>query len=326
MCDVGQKVDSQFYQNMVKPQELSVPDWIGFIDGLMVDYKDVARPTIAITSAEPLLYDNLFAVVWHCTNNGFPVQLTTNGFLLPKYYKEILTTCVRDLYVSVDGTRDVHNDIRGNLRSWDNLMDGLNLIKNSEDFKKSGYPKIFINYTISDKNYFDLVNFMESISGIPYAGVTFSHMNFITSDMARLHNKRYAEYPATETCVSTAVFENIDIDYLWKEIETVRTKYKNVFFSPPMFSGVELKKFYFNPTEYVARYRECTIPWRAAQIFSNGDVGVSTRCFNMTFGNITNRAFSDIWFGKEIESFRKSISETKNGSFPACTRCCGVFS
>ncbi len=327
MCDVGQKVDSQFYQNMVKSEELPVEDWIDFIDGLKEDYIESVRPTIAITSTEPLLYHNLFDFIRYCVNNDFPVQLTTNGLLLPRYYNDVLNSCVRDLWVSIDGDRFVHNMIRGNNCAYENAISGLRSIAESKEFMVTGLPNIYINYTISDENYYDLNDFMESISIIPYKLVCFSHLNFVTNEMSVLHNKKYGDiYPSTPTCISNVNISNIDLDFLEREIESIRKKYRDVVFSPDIRTYKDLKTFYTEPTLYVGDNKQCRVPWRASQIFCNGDVGVSTRCFNLSFGNILNERFSDIWYGKKFEQFRNSILETKLGSFPACTRCCGVFS
>jgi MoaA/NifB/PqqE/SkfB family radical SAM enzyme len=307
---------------MVKKDELDISDWIFFIDGLVKDYKENSKPTIAITSTEPLLYNDLFKFIKHCKENGFPVQVTTNGFLLPKYYMDVIMSDLDELWISMDGTRDIHNKIRGNPKSFNNIVDGLNLIIQS-NFR---VPKLYFNYTISDKNYFNLTEFMEFINQFPYESVCFSHLNFITSEMAYIHNLNYGSIPATQTCISNSFLSNIDLKYLWKEIQSVSKNYKNVSFSPKINSLSDLEIYYRFPTLYVNQYKKCKIPWRASQIFSNGDVGVSTRCFNLSFGNVKNTRFSEIWNGNEFKSFRKSLSETKNGSFPACTRCCGVFS
>jgi Fe-coproporphyrin III synthase len=327
MCDVGQKVDSQFYRNMVKDYELTLNEWKNFIDNLVEIYPLDTRPCIAITSTEPLLYKDLFELIKYAKDNKFKVQLTTNGLLLPKFYKQIVESRVDELWLSVDGTENIHNSIRGNSNSFNNILVGLYQIINSEVYKSCGFPKIYLNYTITDKNYYNLIYFMEFVSFIPYELVCFSHLNFVTDYMANKHNEIYGNVlPATSTCIKGVNLDGVDIKVLWDQMNEIKSKYKNVVFSPNITSKSDLSMFYRFTGNPISKSVRCLTPTRVAQIFCNGDVGVSTRCFDITFGNIRDINFYDIWNGEKINAFRKMLSETENGFFPACTRCCGVFS
>lgn len=324
MCDVGQKVDSQFYRNMVKDYELTLDEWKKFIDDLVDMYPLDIRPCIAITSTEPLLYKDLFGLIKYAKEHKFKVQLTTNGLLLPKYYSQIVESGVDDLWISIDGTRLIHNNIRGNSNSYQNICGGLVGVGTLNPIT----PKIYFNYTITDENYFDLVKFMTEFAlNFPHESVCFSHTNFVSREMAYEHNELYGDiFPSTPTCVSNLDLNKIDVDILWDQMNKIKSEFKNVSFSPHITLKSELRKFYKTPQLPLNNSSKCNTPTRVAQIFCNGDVGVSTRCFDITFGNIRETNFFDIWNGEKINMFRKRLSETENGFFPACTRCCSVFS
>ena len=333
MCDVGQNVDSQFYRNMVREPELTVEQWKFFIDDLCGVYSKESRPCIAITSTEPLMYKGLFDVIKYAKEKNFKVQLTTNGLLLPKYYKEVIESGVDDLWVSIDGPREVHNEIRGNPHVYDNAINGLKLIKSDEQYKILKLPNIYLNYTITDKNYLFLEKFIFDIiwhEEIPFKSVCYSHLNFVTQNMSSRSNQQYGDIcVSTPTCISGidfSVFTRRVADLLSVQTSSILKIYTEfASFSPNIVKSEDIYNFYNHPEKYISNHTQCTTPWRAAQIFCNGDVGVSTRCFNLSFGNITKESFSDIWNGERINSFRKSLSKTENGSFPACTRCCSVF-
>jgi len=94
-------------------------------------------------------------------------------------------------------------------------------------------------------------------------------------------------------------------------------------FAPDMTTEGQVRDFYQNPHVVIAR-KACMAPWTAAQILANGDLTISTRCFNMSLGNINKMTFAEAWNSPEFCKFRKIIQ--KEGMFvPACTRCCAVL-
>ncbi len=48
-----------------------------------------------------------------------------------------------------------------------------------------------------------------------------------------------------------------------------------------------------------------------------------TRCFQVSFGNIYEQSFKEIWNGPRYQEFRKNL--ITHGSYPACSRCCGIL-
>jgi len=109
MCDVGWanlngqqpgQTDSTFSRNLITNEQLETKDWVRLID-------DVARfrPLIAITSAEPLLYNGIVELIHHCHRMGLKVQVTTNGFLLQSFVEPFLRNEPDILSVSIDAPR-----------------------------------------------------------------------------------------------------------------------------------------------------------------------------------------------------------------------------
>ena len=48
----------------------------------------------------------------------------------------------------------------------------------------------------------------------------------------------------------------------------------------------ELDIFYNRSEKFLKNHDKCLVPWRSSQILANGDLTISTRCFNMKLGNI----------------------------------------
>lgn len=327
MCDVGQGVqDSQFFKNLringKKPVELSLTRLKKLID----EVKHF-KPLMSVISTEPLLYQDLFKFAKYARENGLEVAITTNGILLEKYAKDFVESDVTNLWVSIDGPAKTHNHIRGIPQIFKKATDG---IKEAEKWKKKlgkENPKLNINFTISNYNYDKLEEFMEAIMPLKPVTVSFGHYNYVTPEMAEEHNEKYGGIvQATASCVSAVDLKKIKPNVLLKQLNAVKKKWSgkvNLGFSPNMETEQQIKDFYQNPHVVIAQ-KSCRGAWTIAQILASGDLTISTRCFNMSLGNINKMSFAEAWNSPEFQKFRKIIH--KQGMFvPACTRCCTVL-
>ena len=185
------------------------------------------------------------------------------------------------------------------------------------------YPKIGINYALSNYNYHCLEPFMAAVRPLPVDQITFSHMNYVTAVTAETHNARFGHlYPATVSSVSSADPTKVDVAVLWDQVNLVKTRYPGRVAFGPDLDRKGLEDFYFHPEVFV-RGDRCYVPWRAAEIIANGDCVVMTRCFQVSFGNIYEQGFKEIWNGPRYQEFRKNL--ITHGSYPACSRCCGIL-
>lgn len=322
MCDVGQmNKRSQFYKNMIKAGNLSVET----IEKLIKEVKGF-NPMIAITSTEPLLHPKIVEIVRLVKRNGLECQLTTNGYLLENFAEELVRSGLDYLWVSLDGPGEIHDKIRGVKGTFDRAVNG---IKKIEYFKKKygkKSPEIDINFVISNLNYNHLSSFLDELRRLEIRPslVTFSHMNFVTSEMAREHNKKFWWFcVATKSSVAVLDPKKIDTRKLDEDISRVKTEYKDfdVKFVPDI-SGKYLNIYYKHPEKFVTK-RVCVAPWKSAQIQANGDCIPLTRCFNIVLGNIHKDSFKEIWNNERYRRLRKELR--RFGAFPACSRCCGMF-
>lgn len=320
MCDIGQQnEESQFFQIMArKGRQLD-------IDTLkrLVDEVRSFRPTLAITSTEPLLFKDLFSFIEYVKLADLPVQITTNGFLLPLHASEIVKSKVDSLWISLDGPQDVHNLIRGNPYSFQKAVDGIRKV-NAEKEKLNDDISINVNYSISNYNDSNLIGFLREIENLPLDSVSFSHLNYVTDEMASLHNRMYGRYcRATSSSIIAADPLKVDVSALNEQISIIKkNKWPFIISFSPDISGEKIEEFYRKPDIVVAS-ETCRASFNIAQLASNGDWVVTTRCFSISLGNFFEEKFFSTWNGKKYKKFRSWIS--KIGLSPACTRCCGAL-
>lgn len=327
MCDIGQQVkSSQFYRNLLIDSK-SHPELSLRRLKKLVDEVKFFKPLISVISTEPLLYKDLFKFASYARQNGLEFNITTNGILLEKFAKEFVENNVSQLWVSLDGPVKIHNYIRGIPQIFQKATGGIKEVQKIKKSLGKENPKIGINLTISNYNYDKIVEFMESIMPLKPDTVSISHYNYVTMEMAKEHNEKYGSIcRATPSCISAVDLQKIKPKVLLKQLETVKKKYANkvnLGFAPDLKTVQSIDDFYNNPHVIVAQ-PACRAPWRIAQILANGDFTISTRCFNMSLGNINKQSFAEAWNSPEFRNFRKIINKEKM-FVPACTRCCAVL-
>lgn len=94
-------------------QELSTDEILGAVDQIADDF-DPRRIFVSITGGEPLLREDVYQVVEKMTRVGMRSCIVTNGTLLGACQAARLFDCgMRTITVSVDGTREQHEAVRG---------------------------------------------------------------------------------------------------------------------------------------------------------------------------------------------------------------------
>lgn len=111
MCDVGQRNEAgEFYEKLMKPDNLDFRDFLRFIDAVSIRNP---RVMVSVNSTEPLLYPDLFRLLEHLVRERrLTTNLTTNGYLLGRYAKQLVELEVDRVAISIDGERDTRQDTR----------------------------------------------------------------------------------------------------------------------------------------------------------------------------------------------------------------------
>jgi MoaA/NifB/PqqE/SkfB family radical SAM enzyme len=320
MCDVGQHNRSGMFYQVMSPKgqpELPIDRLIELIDELKQ-----WQPAIAVTSTEPLLYPDLYSLIDRVKRAGMIFQVTTNGLLLPEHAERLVDSGIDQLWISIDGPPVVHDFIRGKKGLSERIARGLDLFFDTRNDRTS--PAVYVNYAISNHNFDCLDKTLEYFSNRdwPFDSITFSHLNFVSEEMAARHNRQNQEkYPATPSCILGIDPKAVNIECLIQEMETVNIdkRYKVAF--APKLNRETLEDFYCHHDRQIST-SGCKALMNSMQILANGDVTGSTRCYPISLGNIFDQTVKEIWVGAKRKTMIKDLAQ---GLFPACFRCCGAF-
>ncbi len=321
MCDVGtQNYDSTFAQNLVGTHPINMPlELAKLVTEQMASHFPKSQLAYAFT--EPLVYPHLVESLNYANQSGLFTTVTTNALTLRHKAEQLAEAGLNEIYVSLDGPQDIHNEIRGHKSSFQKAIEGIEKLKASHNS-----IKIVIICAITEWNIGHLKEFADSFKEVGINEIAFMHTQFTDPRMAHIHNEKWSSlYPATDSNLDIVNFDNMDLDILLKEIRDIKsTSYPfHIYFSPEIETEAELQVYYKQPEKLIGKY--CSAVFTSIMIKSDGSViPAHGRCYNLTIGNIYKDSLKEIWNSSVVSKFRSDLISA-GGFFPACSRCCSAF-
>lgn len=120
---------------------------------------DLGLQEVRLTGGEPLLFNGIYDLIKISKENGLYVSLGTNGTLITESVAKKLRDAGLDkAVVSIDGTEEMHDRIRGN-GNYKKAIDGL------MNLKKQGIV-VRINSVIMKSNMDDIIKFAKNVDAL----------------------------------------------------------------------------------------------------------------------------------------------------------------
>lgn len=109
------------------PQEKAALE-VTTVRQVLTDAHALGFESLSVSGGEPLMYPALDEVLVHARSLGMNTALVTNGALVNRARVERLAPLVDAVAVSLDGTSELHNLIRGSHQSFDRAMRALDYL------------------------------------------------------------------------------------------------------------------------------------------------------------------------------------------------------
>ncbi|MCK5004669.1 MAG: radical SAM protein [Candidatus Aminicenantes bacterium] len=322
-CDIGTGDKESVFFRQTKKQGSNTLSPDNF-EKIINEVKNL-QPEIDIHGLEPLLHKDIDRILHIIKSAGLRIHLVTNGILLKNYAEVLIKNRVDKITISLDGTREIHNKVRGD-GIFEKAIEGLKHLKEYRSGIGENVTEITTNFTINHLNFFNISEYADlMLKKIKVDAIRFSHPYFVTEDASIRHNVNHPEVgQSSPVNIRKLNLEKIDTGILWDQLELVYKKFNpfNVSFNAVFKDITSLEKYYLSPYNSVSNMR-CSIPWKTSTILANGDVIISNRCFLYKTGNIHDNSFRKIWRGEKYKNFRRELKQNK--SFPPCARCCGTL-
>lgn len=303
-------------------KEMTLNEMKRFVD----EVADFSSMILLSGGGEPFLRPDLVDLVEYIKSRKIFCLIVTNGACvdMDEELAERLIHCKLDMLIfSIDGLRDIHEELRGTRGIFDKIISNLQLVSKVRKAQKVKYPLLQINYTLFQENYLtmrDFAEYISKISDLEIDTLAFRHPVYLEREDALLHKGIIKEkFGVDSDWVMGQVISNININpqKLREEIKLLKKenkKYKFTIEFEPELNGREKAYYSFN---YRHGEKRCYRFWYQAVVDADGNV----QCCNDVFlGNIRFSSLKDIWNNEMALSFRKFL---RKGSFPSCKRCCG---
>ncbi|MEL6989076.1 MAG: radical SAM protein, partial [Bacteroidota bacterium] len=84
---------------------------------------------LSISGGEPFLYKHLGEVLSAAKSMGYFNQMVSNGMLLKSKRNQEMLKYVDSIAISIDGNRELHNEMRASEKAYDKMLEGIKVIK-----------------------------------------------------------------------------------------------------------------------------------------------------------------------------------------------------
>jgi radical SAM protein with 4Fe4S-binding SPASM domain len=292
----------------------------------LVDSVSDIKPSFYLSGGEQFTRKDTIETIEYIANKGMPIIMTDNGTMIDEPTLKRLSKIRRlTINFSLDGPKDVHDDIRGEGKYEITTKTIKRLI---ELRGKEIMPAIKITTTLSPMIVGRLDEFIKEVDSFNVDAIRMQHLWF-TDKAHVVHHQQVLQQlfgisddqGAYSHVIPTPQLKYVDT--LAKEICKIEhTKYKTPVFIWPKMNYNEIVKYY-SDLDFV-KVDACSAPWSIASVRANGDVMFCPDEWitKHKIGNIRETDIKDLWNNDKARFFREQLEKTR--LFPCCTRCCYV--
>jgi len=294
------------------------------VAGLLAEVRRF-RPNITLFGGEPMLHPEFAEIVSDVKAAGLRCNVVTNATLLERFAGPLAAAGLDEIIFSLDGPREVHDDVRGVPGTFDRAMRGFERLRAA---RRGRRPKVNVTSVAFESAYERLPELLPVAEALGADSLTVHHLIFYDRETYERHNAFFEETFGTR-CYDWEGFvverlPAIDPERLIAVRDRMLSARSPVAVSfYPNLTDDEIREWYgglaFEPKSYSGR---CKGPWMAAYIFPDGGV----RPFHsMPFvaGNVRDAPFRAIWNNDAYRRYRRTVKA--RGRFPICSRCTELY-
>jgi MoaA/NifB/PqqE/SkfB family radical SAM enzyme len=278
------------------------------IKELLSSLKKLDTQQVVMSGGEALLNPNFFRFCEILQKQNIKVSLLSTGLTLKKHAEQ-LVRWVNDIIVSLDGSEEIHNNIRNISDAFQKLKEGIHSIKSLNPVFK-----ITARTVIHRLNFRYWPGIIESAKEI---GV--NQISFLPADVSSHAFNR--EVLWSDQRQHEILLNKNEIQELKTITENIIERYAADFDSHFIVESPEkLRRIYnyyaafygLNPFPY----KKCNAPWISAVVEADGTV---RPCFfHAPLGNIREHSLATILNNEKSIRFRKELDMNTNST---CVKC-----
>ena len=279
---------------------------------LLEDLAAFGAPVVLFSGGEPMLRPDLFELASRATKLGMRAVISTNGTLIdPKAAERLRQVGLSYVGVSLDGMRETNDKFRGREGAFDHALAGI------RNCRQAGI-KVGLRFTINNRNVADVSDIFNLLRDEDIPRVCFYHLVYAGRG-AKLMEEDLG-HQATRRVVDLIIDRTAELHAqgLPKEVLTVDNHADGPYLYLRMFrennprAADVLHLLRMNAGNSSAVGIGC-VSW-------DGAVHADQFWRHVSFGNVTERKFSDIWtdLSNPLMAMLKDKRRHVNGRCATC--------
>ncbi|WP_285906259.1 12,18-didecarboxysiroheme deacetylase [Pseudodesulfovibrio pelocollis] len=285
------------YAHAVDPSSHKDPISTDKAKEIIDDLAQFGAPVMLFSGGEPLVREDLVELAKYATGQGMRAVISTNGTLITKSKaRELKEVGLSYVGISLDGAEAVHDKFRGVKGSYKQALKGV------ENCQAEGL-KVGLRFTINKRNSQEIPHLFDLIEQLEVPRICFYHLvysgrgsDLMKEDLDHAETRQVVDLIMDRT---RALFDKGKP----KEVLTVDNHadgpylYYRMLKEDPARAAEVLELLKMNEGNSSGRGIGC-ISW-------DGQVHADQFMRHITFGNVLERPFSEIWTDPEIELLHK---------------------
>jgi 12,18-didecarboxysiroheme deacetylase len=254
---------------------------------LLEDLAAFGAPVVLFSGGEPMLRPDLFDLASRATQLGMRAVISTNGTLIdPKSAERLRQVGLSYVGVSLDGMRETNDKFRGREGAFDHALAGI------RNCRQAGI-KVGLRFTINNRNVADVSDIFNLLRDEDIPRVCFYHLVYAGRGAKLMEED--LDHDATRRVVDLVIDRTAELHAqgLPKEVLTVDNHadgphlYLRMLRENNPRAADVLKLLRMNAGNSSGVGIGC-VSW-------DGSVHADQFWRHVSFGNVTERKFSDIW-------------------------------
>ncbi len=274
---------------------------------------------------EPFLYEHIDELITYMGSLGVPMNVVTNGYYLRDHLK-VLRENQCHIVLSIDGLREVHDQIRGRAGTFENIENALSEICRTYTDEQKGL--VSVNSVLLPDNAHQARQLIDYLYGIGISCVCFQHLQFFGEKEKQGTDEIWKDYAGQP--FHSLMIPRKKYDFTKEVIERLQDAVQNIqeaqrcypdmeIYIYPELSAEELELYYSDRHGELHDKSRCLNPWASASVSADGNISL---CLDACIGNYKEQNFWSAWYGEKAIRLRNMVT---GHVFPVCTRCCNFY-
>jgi radical SAM protein with 4Fe4S-binding SPASM domain len=287
------------------------------------------KPFLYFFGGEPLLRKDMTELIRIASGEELLCALNSNTTLMTYELAESFISAGLDYYIaSLDGPAEINDRIRIGRDVFRNTINGIRNLVRARESLNTAFPLIEVCTTVTAENAHHILETAELVNDLKVDFFKVQLGMFTTPKLLEDTKARFVQTFGVEPKLLSGYIRDtstIDANSLARQdaaIEARSWTFEFMRYPKHNVSNFDYSQYYSSPSSIFGE-KICHVPWMRAVVLPNGDVAGCPWLPEARIGNVTQQRFVEIWNGREMRQFRRSLEE--DGLFPSCSRCCDLY-